>query len=332
MTSGFEQARIQWSAVPVDDVLKSSDTLDDLKSKLQLVQEVKAFAEIQLQIKPTPNFTTYMDLKRPYVSYLLTASRKDELKAYQWHFPLFGSFPYLGFFDEHQGKAEQERLEKTGEYDTYLRGVRAYSTLGWLRDPILSSMTNASEEQIVETVVHECIHAELWVPSSVSFNEQLAVFLADRGKELFYRWQRPDPKRIERIVRRRSESLQFSKFLERELEDFAAFLEQHRSQKTPLSILDTFKAERYREIKSRFSKLGLESFGWFEDYKLNTASLVALRVYLGSQDKLEKAYLAMSNGANSESEERLQIKKFLDWLRMELNTGKTISEILLLAQ
>lgn len=74
-------------------------------------------------------------------------------------------------------------------YDTYLRGVRAYSTLGYLGDPVLSSMLAYHDFDLIDTLIHELVHQTVWIKGNVSFNESLANFIAEKATQ-FYLAQR----------------------------------------------------------------------------------------------------------------------------------------------
>ena len=50
-----------------------------------------------------------------------------------------------------------DKLEQEG-YDTYIYSVDAFSTGGYLPDPVYSSFLNRSDGSIVETVIHELAH------------------------------------------------------------------------------------------------------------------------------------------------------------------------------
>ena len=67
---------------PVDEVIQSESISDDQKSKLKLINDVKSFSEEHLGLKKTKNYQHFVQLKTPYVSYLLTVSKKNELNRH----------------------------------------------------------------------------------------------------------------------------------------------------------------------------------------------------------------------------------------------------------
>jgi predicted aminopeptidase len=125
--------------VPIAEALKDPTLSAEEKHKLELAQKTREFAEKDLHLKPTENYTSYVKLDRPYVTYVVSAAPKWELKHYQWSYPFVGKMPYKGYFSEADAKTEEADLKKE-DLDTYMRGVSAYSTLGWFKDPLLSSM------------------------------------------------------------------------------------------------------------------------------------------------------------------------------------------------
>jgi predicted aminopeptidase len=99
-----------------------------------------------------------------------------------WRFPIAGSFPFLGWFDLDAAKEFAASLKAEG-WDVDVRGASAYSTLGWFRDAILSTMIREGEEamgELVNVVLHESVHATLYVDGQSHFNESLAEFVAGR--------------------------------------------------------------------------------------------------------------------------------------------------------
>jgi len=75
---------------------------------------------------------------------------------------------------------EKQRLDRES-YDTYVQGAHAYSTLGWLRDPIFSSMLKWNEGTLANLILHEMSHGTLYFRDKTDFNEQMATFIGNRG-------------------------------------------------------------------------------------------------------------------------------------------------------
>lgn len=185
VNNAYHQARMLHSAEPVIKVLADPTLNPEHKQKLQLATRAKEFAESRLHLKKTKNYSTYVDLQRPYVTYIVSAAPKNELKYYTWYFPIIGSVPYKGYFTEQGAKDQAKELDEEG-FDTYVRGVSAYSTLGWFKDPLLSSMMGYSDYDLVNTVIHETVHTTIYIKSNAAFNERLASYLGDLGARLFF--------------------------------------------------------------------------------------------------------------------------------------------------
>ena len=180
------QATILLQQRPVEEVLHDARLTPQEQHKLRLILEVRSFAITQLDLRASKSYTTFVQLDRPYVSYNLSAAPADALTPYVWRFPLLGSMPYKGFFDKEYALREQHALDEQG-YDTYLRGVRAYSTLGYFDDPILSSMLAYDDVFLINTIIHEMLHQTVWIKGSVSFNESLANFVGEHGTLAYLR-------------------------------------------------------------------------------------------------------------------------------------------------
>src|SRR5262245_18892770 len=113
----------------VDDVLQDAHLTSQERQKIDLILDARVFAIDQLGLHDSSSYSTFVHLNRPYVSYNLSAAPPVALTPYTWRFPFLGRTPYKGFFDKDYALREQRELEQQG-YDTYLRGERAYSTLG----------------------------------------------------------------------------------------------------------------------------------------------------------------------------------------------------------
>ncbi|MEJ2006289.1 MAG: aminopeptidase, partial [Cyclobacteriaceae bacterium] len=108
------------------------------------------------------------------------ATRPFAFEPYEWSFPVVGTVPYKGFFRQELAVKEMERVRSLG-YDAGIRTVGGWSTLGWFRDPILSDMLGRSDGDLANLIIHELVHATIFVKDSVTFNENLASFIGDRG-------------------------------------------------------------------------------------------------------------------------------------------------------
>ena len=168
-------------AKPISDVLKDERTPPRIKRLLSQIEPVKRFGE-RFGLKPTRNYTEYVKLDRPAAVWVVSAAEKLKFKSKEWHFPVIGSVPYLGWFDLPRAKEFAKKLEQEG-WDVDLRGAGAYSTLGWFTDPVLSSMISEGEEalgDLVNVVLHESVHATFYLQGEAYFNESLASFVADK--------------------------------------------------------------------------------------------------------------------------------------------------------
>ena len=185
---GLMQARGQliviMGAQPIDSFLESPDFPDSLKNKLQLIKEIRQFSIDSLGINGGDSYKSLFDQKGKTTLWNLSACEPFQLEAKKWNFPFLGSFSYKGFFDLEMAKVEQKQLKAEG-FDTRIRSVSGWSTLGWFDDPILSNMLKRSEGQLAEVIIHELTHGTLYIKDSVDYNENLATFIGEKGAERF---------------------------------------------------------------------------------------------------------------------------------------------------
>jgi predicted aminopeptidase len=178
------QFEVLWNARPISDFLTAATFPDSLKTKLALIQEIRQFAIDSLGVNDTENYTTLYDQKGQPILWAVNASPAFEILPYEWCFPIAGCFPYKGYFNKEKAEAEKLRMEALG-YDTYLRSVDGWSTLGIFKDPILSNMLNETEGALAELIIHELTHATLFIKDSAAYNESLATFVGQQGALLF---------------------------------------------------------------------------------------------------------------------------------------------------
>ena len=188
ITYGLEQAKGQlsiiWDTKKIDELKNDPNLPDSLIAQFKLIDAIRAFAEDTLGLNVGDNYTSFYDQKGKPILWSVTASPEFEIKAYQWHFPIAGSFPYKGFFDYQKALEEERKLKEAG-YDTEIDEVSAWSTLGILDDPILSSMLQRSAGKLAELIIHESTHATIYLKDQGQFNENRASFIGRQGADLF---------------------------------------------------------------------------------------------------------------------------------------------------
>ena len=279
------------SQVSLEDALKDPKLTDEQKRKIQLAQKAREFAETDLSLKPTKNYTNFVLLDRPYVTYVVSAAPKWKLEAYKWHYPVVGSMPYKGFFNEADAKEEEVSLQKEN-LDTYMRGVSAYSTLGWFKDPLLSSMLRYKDFDLVNTIIHETVHATLYIKHEADFNERMAVFMGNRGAEMFYlKEEGPNSPTLQTVKNENGDDKIFSTWMSAKLKTLEAWYENlpkdqqvdEQRQKQFVQLQEDFKKELLPQLKT-------ESYKKFQDIKLNNARLLVYRTYMQDLSDFEKLY------------------------------------------
>jgi predicted aminopeptidase len=184
LRQGKGQLNIVWNARPVEEVMKDPAFPDSLKAKLVLIEQVRKYAIDSLGLKDTKNYKTLYDQKGEEIMFVVTACEPFRFKAKEWDFPILGSVPYKGFFSKERAVALRDELDKEG-WDTSIRNPGGWSTLGWFTDPILSKMLERGEGDLANLIIHEMVHATIFVKDSIDFNENLATFIGDRGAEQF---------------------------------------------------------------------------------------------------------------------------------------------------
>lgn len=175
---GWGQLKIIRDAKPVETFLEDPTFPDSLKTKLRLIAEVRRFAIDSLGLKDTENYKTLYDQRGEELMWVVQACGPFELKPKLWHFPVVGDMPYKGFFDKEKAIAERKRLLQE-KYDVSIRNPGGWSTLGWFTDPILSGMLRRSDGDLAGLIIHEMVHATIFVKDNTDFNENLASFIGD---------------------------------------------------------------------------------------------------------------------------------------------------------
>lgn len=177
---GTGQIKILLGARPVSEYLDDENFPEGKKEKLRLIAELKDFAVSELGLKDNGSYNKMYDQGDSPLVWLVIAAPEFSLDAFKWKFPIVGEFSYKGYFKKADAEKEAAKMEKNG-YETRVRPASAWSTLGYFKDPILSSMLDNSEGDLAELIFHEMTHGTVFVKNDLQFNENLASFIGEKG-------------------------------------------------------------------------------------------------------------------------------------------------------
>ncbi len=184
ISQGKGQLSIVMNAEPIEELINKGEMSDSVQQKLSLILEIKQFAIDSLGINPTDNYSTFYDQSKQNKLLTISACEPFSFQAKEWTFPFLGTVSYKGFFNRQ--KAENEILKLRSEnYDVDVYSPSGWSTLGWFKDPVLSGMLRRNTGSLANLIIHELTHGTLYVKNNVTFNENLANFIGDKGAERF---------------------------------------------------------------------------------------------------------------------------------------------------
>ncbi|MEE9552555.1 MAG: aminopeptidase, partial [Gammaproteobacteria bacterium] len=102
----------------------------------------------------------------------------------QWCFLIVGCLNYRGYFSEETANHFAQELQ-VQDYDVFIGGVAAYSTLGWFDDPVLNTMLRRDSIYLAKVIFHELAHQKIYIKNDTAFNEAFADTVALLGVQ---RW------------------------------------------------------------------------------------------------------------------------------------------------
>ncbi|MBD3419894.1 MAG: hypothetical protein GF398_07240 [Chitinivibrionales bacterium] len=170
----------QRRAVPVEKLVNDTTVNDSIVSFLTLTDSIRTYAREALGLSLNKNFTTFIETDKRAIVTVVTACAADTFRQHTWWYPIVGSMPYKGFYRADDAFAEAEKLNREG-LDVAVRPAGAFSTLGFFRDPLYSYMTRYSRYRLASMIIHEQVHATLFLKSRADFNEAMAVFIGDQA-------------------------------------------------------------------------------------------------------------------------------------------------------
>jgi predicted aminopeptidase len=290
---GFGQAKVLLFSRSNEEVFKDTSISQETKDRIKFVLEVKQYAEERIGLGKTGNYSRYFKVDKLGLLHVISACPKDSLSPYQWTFPIVGRMSYKGFFGLREAQEERDKLERAG-FDTCLRGALAYSTLGWFKDPIFSSMLDRKRAIIAQIVIHELTHTTLFIEDHLDFNEQMATFVGDQGSIDFfserYGKDSPDYLSARNIM---DDDLMFGKFIDDICSDLGRLYSRDLSREKKLELRERVfleAKERFRELQV---KLKTPLYLVFQDEELNNAVLLSYWQYIGELELFKGLYKSL---------------------------------------
>jgi predicted aminopeptidase len=290
---GVGQLKLLRARRRITEVLGDPTVDAKTKARLRLAVAARTFGVEVLGLRGGDTYTRYLETHGAPVAWNLSAAPKDQLKPRLHHFPITGAVPYLGFFREADARREEERQKAQG-FDTYLRPVSGYSTLGITSDPVYSSMLEGGDAHIVEVVLHEMLHGTLYLKGHSEWNESVATFVGYTGAALFFAMSGGGSRAAEKILaeaqRRRQTQEKFSQFIVPVIKELEALYASPISREEKLrrreEVFDRARESYLRVFPPRPGKPG----GGFAKETLNNAVVVAHAVYHRSTGDHERAF------------------------------------------
>jgi predicted aminopeptidase len=279
-------------AVPLESLESESDRLF-----AERVYDIRRFAMTELGLKESKNYTKYVDIDRDYLAAVVSASADDSFTRHEWWFPVIGRVPYKGFFNVNDARKEREKLENKG-LDVWVRGVGAFSTLGWFRDPLYSYMKNYPVDSLADLIIHELFHATVFIKNQVQFNEELAEFVGSEGSRLYMESRfgagTPESRRIDESEADNAAFIAFIRRLIAELEELYKSGAEASGGPGREELLRR-KAEIIAAAQERFdneydSLFSGENFRGFSTMKINNAYLELYRLYYAEDNFFSGLY------------------------------------------
>jgi predicted aminopeptidase len=281
------QAGVLMNTCSIEEFEKENQLSTTESENLLLIQQIKNYSVDSLGFTPTNNFTSVFNQHEEPILWVITACAPYAFKNFEWYFPIVGSVSYKGFFKKQLAEKEYNHLRAAG-YDVDLRSVSAWSTLGWFKDPILSTALSRKKGSFCNLLFHELFHATFYAPGSVDLNENLANFVANKATLLFLR---NDPERLIEYQQDQQDQRVYSAYMLRKKNELNQYYKtiQADSNKQALKYLALIRLSDSIGLlpfynKNKFIKRRKEIL------KFQNAYFVDFQQYESQQDSLENVF------------------------------------------
>lgn len=267
----------------IQSILDRPATDPALKSRLQLVLQIRDFASTSLGLPDNDSYRSYADLQRRFAIWNVFAAPPLSLEPIRWCFPFAGCVSYKGYFNEQDAKDFADELKQQG-HDVYVAGISAYSTLGWFDDPILNTVINRHDPELAGLVFHELAHQQVYVQDDTEFNESFAMTVELEGTKKWLSSLNMDKKNSEKqyqdFITRKKRRIQFVELV-METRKILGKIYKSGSQDEKKLLLKAevikLTKEKYVDLRKRWQ--GYAGYdNWFNK-EINNAKLGSIGTY-----------------------------------------------------
>lgn len=170
----------------------------------------------------------------------------------------------------------------------YVGGVTAYSTLGWFKDPLLSTFLRYSETRLAALLFHELAHQVLYIKDDTAFNESFATAVEEFGIE---RWLATNGKGhdMPRYHERKELHRTFIDLVSEARRD----LRDYYNREIGAEEMRRLKAQRLErlsaDVSAALKAAGRDDNHWLSD-ELNNARLLPMTLYEERVPAFRKLY------------------------------------------
>ena len=266
---------------PIRKAIKQDETNKELRRQLELVTELREFAENKLSLDVGKAYSKYKRLDRSVAVWVVYAAHTFSTKLQTWKYPIVGEYQSRGFFKERMAKEYSAKLHSQG-FDVYVGEAIAYSTLGWFSDPLLSTFLDDSDEELAETLFHELTHRTYYLKGDTMFNESFATAFAQKSVQLWLK-EKGQEKRLEKYRQKLKRRDEFRSLLQETKNGLSLIYKNANNdseailQKRKQDSIQSFKATCIALRKKWNKPKSLES--WIDE-EVNNAKIAASSVYL----------------------------------------------------
>ncbi len=271
--------KIMTARQDVGKLIDDPSTPEALRARIASAREIRQFATDDLALPDNKSYRSYVDVGQEAVTWAAFAAPEFSLTPHAWCFAVYGCVPYKGYFSKKSATEFAVEQQRQG-LDVHVTGITAYSTLGWSRDPLLSTMLTRDDTYLAGLIFHELAHQRVYIHGDSEFNEAFAVAVETTGVRKWLRaaGNTAGLRRYEAGRKRRADFLALVSQTREELKDVYAnsgTLSEKRAAKA--AAIERLRT-RYRQLRdSRWR--GYRAYDAWFDAPINNAKLAEISVY-----------------------------------------------------